>query len=455
MAISSADDSPRAYLTRACRTQVNLPRAFSRACLRWLHTTRLAFFLLVFCFAVLVPAGLVAQEDWVSQLASSDAAVATAARKKLMEQDAAAFDLLNAAWPQADEKLRQAINQVVDELELKLATEQLAGSRVSLGGILTFSEAFDELEQQSKTLFNFNSIPQGDVDIDVQDVLFWEALDEILDAGLLRLSPYGGELGELSIVARPEGFAEFQGRTAYSGGFRMAITRIEKSRDYHDPIDDGLNVRLQINWESHLRPVAVEQSLYDIKALDGFRDEIPVRLPEGTAEPVVSQLVQPEIPVIETFVPLELPKRSSAKIDRLTGELRVITPGSMQTFEFGKLAELEQGFSIRRNRATVSFFGAQPNDDLYSLSLAIEFDDAINSLKLYRGWILNNEVYVIDDSGKKHTPLGIEQSMLKPNQLGTRYLFDVDLSRCKLVYRSATQLVKVPLKYEFRGIILP
>jgi len=382
-----------------------------------------------------------------------------AAKSDLIKLGVSIFGQLDRFVDSLDENkkadVRKRIAEVVDEIENNEATKDIGGSEISIEGAFALEDAIDEIEQQSATEFSYENLPPSDLELDLVDVSFWEALDVIMDQAGLKISPYGGEFGQMNLVPRNPQSADFVGRTAYSGAFRVLVKRIETARDYQDPTSDGMNVKLELNWEGHVKPIAVEQSLLDIKAIDGFKDEIPVRLPDGVADPIISQGVQPSIPVSEFFIPFELVDRKVEKIDKLTGTLQVLVPGKIQTFEFGLLSKLEAPFSIRHCRAAVTYFGANKNDDLFSLSVAMEFDEDINPLDFHRGWVLDNEIYLTDKDGKKLKPIGVEQLMLKTNQIGLNYLFEVNPEECKLTYKSATQLVKVPVKYELKGIILP
>ena len=72
---------------------------------------------------------------------------------------------------------------------------------------------------------------EGKLELFMKDEPFWSVMDEIMDQAKLRMSPYGGESGQMSLVRRPQDFEDYVGRAAYSNGFRVLIKRIETSVD--------------------------------------------------------------------------------------------------------------------------------------------------------------------------------------------------------------------------------
>ena len=391
----------------------------------------------------------------VKKLETDDGVANRAAVNALVKLGVESLDALEVALAKAKPDAQQKIHAVRQQIEQLDAEKRVQASQVSLDGEMSLDEVLDSLEKQSKTSFSVEQDGEGQLELSLTKVSFWEAMDEILDQAKLQVSPYGGESGQLNLVPRPEDFEDYVGRTAYSGAFRVAITRIETSRDYNDPTEDSTNLKLEIVWESHVKPLAIEQSLNDVTAIDEFKDKLPVKLPEGGEEAVLSESVHADIPMTEMYLPFELIDRKVEHIDTLEGTMQVLLPGRVETFDFGKIAELKLRQEIRRSRAVVSFLGAQKNDDLYAVSVGLKFDEQANPLSLHRAWVMDNQIYLVDDQGKQHKPIGSEQVMMAENQMGITYLFEMDPQQYRLIYRSPAQLIKIPVKYKLKDIILP
>ena len=396
----------------------------------------------------------------VIQLKSTDKEIVSDAHKKLVELGVPALNALEESAAKASESLKKKLVSVRDQIEQVRGQKMAKSTKVTLEGEMTLAEALKKLEKQSKTTFAVQGqFATGRLELSMKDAPFWNVMDELMDQAKLQLSAYGGETGQLSLVRRAEDFEDYIGRTAYSNGFRVVIKRIETSVDYEEPMNDGTNIRLQINWESQIKPIAIEHALKDIKAIDEYKDDIAVRFPVGPRGPnedaVISETVQPDIPVTEMFLPLELIDRKIKQIDKLTGTINVLMPGHVETFDFGQVGKIKGEKKVQRARATVTFLGTEKNDELQSLGLTIEFDKNHNPLEIHQGWILDNEIYLEDAAGKKHKPIGSEQALLAENKMSINYFFEVDPAKHKLVYRSPVKLVKIPVKYTLKKIILP
>ncbi len=424
-------------------------------------------FIVALVFGLMIQTATVAQEKidkqvkkLVTQLKSDDKETVSDATEKLIELGVPALDTLEQSAELANDELKKTLVSIRDKIEQIQGEKKAKSTTVTLEGEMSLADALKELSKQAKTTFTVQGeSAEGKLELSMKDVPFWNAIDEIMDQAKMQLSAYGGENGQLSLVRRPEDFEDFIGRTAYSNGFRVVIKRIETSVDYDDPTNDGTNIRLQINWESQIKPIAIEHSLKDIKAIDEYKDEIKVRFPIGPQGPdkeaVMSETVQSDIPVTEMFLPLELIDRKIKQIDKLTGTINVLMPGRVETFDFGNVGKIKGEKKVQKARAAVTFLGTEKNDELQSVGLNIEFDENANPLALHRGWILDNEVYLEDAKGVKHKPIGSEQTLLAENKININYFFEVDPAEHKLVYKSPVKLVKIPVKYTLKKIILP
>ena len=394
-------------------------------------------------------------QSLVSELNTDDRDEIDKAIRKLVALGEDCLDPLEEAFGKAKPVVQARILLARSKIEQSIAEQKVKASKVTLEGDMTFDEAIAQIQKQTKTRFAYEPIDRERLELSLKDVTLWEAMDEILDQSLMQISPYGGEGGSIGLVPRSEEVDDFVGRTAYSGAFRVIVSRIDSSKDYNNPRNEGTTIKLDINWESHVKPIAIEQSLTELKVRDEFKDNLAVKLPEGSASPVIGDSVQPDIPNSEMYIPLELVDRKIGKIDTLEGTIRVLLPGRIETFDFGTVGKIKKNQTIQRSHAKVSFIGSEKNDDLYTLMLSVEFDEKKNPLEVHQGWILENEIFLKKADGTKIQALGVEQAMMKQNQMVVTYLFEGDPKEHQLIYKTPAQLIKIPVKYKLRNIILP
>ena len=78
------------------------------------------------------------------------------------------------------------------------------------------------------------------------------------------------------------------------------------------------------------------------------------------------------------------------------------------------------------------------NQDLYQLRVRVRFDKPSNALESHRGWIFNNEAYLVDSNGERMENAGFETTRQERNEVGLSYLFDAPggLEKCKFVYKT-------------------
>jgi hypothetical protein len=87
----------------------------------------------------------------------------------------------------------------------------------------------------------------------------------------------------------------------------------------------------------------------------------------------------------------------------------------------------------------------------------VRFGEADKALESHRGWIHNNEAYLVDSQGERIDNYGSEAYRQDVNEIGVAYLFDREegLKGCKLVYKTPVLIVKMPVEYELKDIELP
>jgi hypothetical protein len=91
--------------------------------------------------------------------------------------------------------------------------------------------------------------------------------------------------------------------------------------------------------------------------------------------------------------------------------------------------------------------------------MRVRFDKAANALESHRGWIYNNECYMLDPKDVRIENAGLEATLLADNEVGLSYKFDlgenVTPAGHKFVYRTPAAIIKIPVDFELKGIDLP
>ena len=91
------------------------------------------------------------------------------------------------------------------------------------------------------------------------------------------------------------------------------------------------------------------------------------------------------------------------------------------------------------------------------MRVRVSYDEANNALESHRGWIFDNEAYIVDSKGEKVTNVGLQSTRQDKNEAGVAYLFAIPdgLKGCSFVYKTPALILNLPIKYELKNIQLP
>lgn len=387
----------------------------------------------------------------VRQLNGIDAAERTEAEQSLDKLGPGANLYLDRVVLDVSPEARQAIERVQKKWAQQRSEAMLKPTKVTLKGTMTLEQAFRSLGDQAGIQIVGAEGLGGDVTIDMNDVDFWRALDQLFAGTSLRLYPYGGEAGELRIVAPEEvGEQPETSHVCYDGPFRVEAVRCESTKDYRQPSADQLRVVLGIHWEPRVRPIAFQQDMNEIKAWGEPSDE---EILGQNVDVQIEAAVQPEIPFAEMTLPFELP--TAASMSQMRGTLHAIIPSVPEKFTFENLDEKSAGTEIRKGGLVVRLEGWTSEDSIHAVRLRLHFDSENGALESFRSWIMNNEIELNDGMGTTYKPLGTEVSKQSAEEVVIRYLFQKDPATMNLEYWSSTDIFKVPIKIDLQNIILP
>jgi hypothetical protein len=396
----------------------------------------------------------------VKQLDSNQQAQREAAEKELVALGPDVLPLLPALTPRTPAEVRNRLTRVRNALqkaEIEAATKP---ALVTLSGEMLFSEAAAAISEQTgnklvdyRERFNQEGTDPK-IKVELDKVPFWQALDTILDAASLTIYNYDEEREALAYTSRGDNAAPRLGKASYSGLFRLEPTRIEAVRDLKNSDMHSLKLVTDAIWEPRVRPIVLEIPLADVSATDENGGEIGIDRAQGTLEVPADGTNA----AVEIELPLVAPARSVAQVGSIKAKLTAVVLGKVESFEFPDLDKLKSA-ELERGGVTVTVESCRQNGDIYDVNMRVRFDKAANALESHRGWIYNNECYLIDPKGQRNENAGLEATLLADNEVGLSYKFDlgedVKPAGHKFVYKTPAAIIRIPADFELKGIDLP
>ncbi len=399
----------------------------------------------------------------VRQLDGDQVAQRDAAEKALIALGPDVIPLLPAITARTPAEIRIRLTRVRNELmriEIEAATRP---SEVTLSGEMPVSKAFAEIARQTgnklvdyRERFN-QEVADPMIKVELAKAPFWEALDTVLDAANLTLYNFDEERGALAYTSRGGDAGPRLGKASYGGLFRLEPARIEATRDLKASMMHSLKLTADAVWEPRVQPIVLEIPLAEVSAKDESGGELAIDQSEGTLEvPVEGSNAG-----VEIEFPLSAPARSVKTLASIKGKITAVVLGKVETFEFTDIDKVERAKAaeLERGGVTVIVDSCRKNGDIYDVSMRVRFDRAANALESHRGWIYNNECYMLDTKGTRIENAGLEATLLADNEVGLSYKFDIGENArpagYKFVYKTPAAIIRLPVSFELKGIDLP
>jgi hypothetical protein len=393
------------------------------------------------------------------QLDAPQQAQREAAEKELIALGPDVLTLLPDITPRTPAEVRNRLTRVRNALmkaEIEAATKP---TLVSLAGEMLTSAALAAIEQQTgNRLVDYRerrnqTISDPMIKVELKDVPFWEALDTVLDAASLTLDNYDEEGAALAYIAKSDSARPRLGAASYGGLFRLEPKRIEAVRDLRDSNIHALKLTTDVVWEPRVKPIVLEVPLGDISATDEQAAAIGIDQTEGTLEVAIEGMAS----AAEIEFPLQAPARSVKTLASLKGKITAVVLGKVESFEFANVDKLKSA-ELERGGVTVTVESCRKNGDIYDVSMRVRFDKAANALESHRGWIYDNESFMLDPKGQRIEQAGLEATLLDVNEVGLSYKFDLEGAMPaghKFVYKTPAAVIKIPVDFELKNIDLP
>jgi len=356
-------------------------------------------------------------------------------------------------------EVRLRLERLRKQIETEQSSRVLTASRLTLAAdAMELAELFEQIHAQTgnrltdhREQFGQEAVSRG-VTIELADEPFWPALDKLLDAANMTLYPFSGE-ESLAVIDRDEGSAPRAQGASYSGPFRIEAVNVVARRNLRSPQQQGTRIELEFAWEPRLRPIALSQPVesLEITADDGS----PVALANSQA--VLNVEVQPGSHATELTIPLALPPRSVAKLASFKGKMSALVPGRMVVFKFQNLKKSERATQARGG-VEVAVQGVRKNQQLWEVHMKLKVESAETGLESHRGWVFQNLSYLLNKQGEIIDHAGFETTMQSENEVGLAYFFDLpddEIGDYTWVYRTPAAIVRIPVEYELKDILLP
>lgn len=290
------------------------------------------------------------------------------------------------------------------------------------------------------------------IDLDLNKVPFWKALDIIAREADMRVYPYLRD-GKLSLL---KGYRELP--TSYSGPFRVVLKRVVMVRDLETEAHYGA-ASIEVAWPPPFQAFLLETQPTGLVVQDdkGLNLQLP-RIGKGQAA------VFGRNAVVLDNVPLPAAGRSVKSYGLIKGSLVLIGSAKMLTFTF---TELKKGKELSQEGVTVKLdeVEARPKSDLWTIGIHLKYPPSGVKLESFQvqSWLVGNQATLVKQ-GQRLAHANLESGEAPADQASITYRFtDEDNDKVKLgepgawklEYRTPSPVLEVAIPFEFKDVPLP
>ncbi len=357
------------------------------------------------------------------------------------------------------EDVRKALAEAARKVNLGASTVTIQGDGIRL------TEALKQLQQQSGNIVTDLREQYGEertnpgMDLDIQEMPFFEALDLICKEAGLTPNFYTGDgsIGLMAGTAMMERPVEATAadrpelKVVYSGPFRIVFQQIAARREFTTGADEA-SARFEVAWEPRLRPMLLALSAEDMEIVDDRGETIAPAVPMESGDVVL----RPENPVAEINLNMQAPDRAAQALKRLKVKGQVTLPGGLRNFRFDdltKTAKQEVG------QVSMQLLSTQVEGFVWKVRVLLKYPGDGPALESYQQGLFNNRLWLQKADGTRFEHNGGFSNLGGGNgQLAFEYLF-VDVpgqpSDWGLVYETPSDVETIPLEFTFEDVPLP
>ena len=81
--------------------------------------------------------------------------------------------------------------------------------------------------------------------------------------------------------------------------------------------------------------------------------------------------------------------------------------------------------------------------------------DPGESVESHLGWVYDNPLFLVDETGKKYPSIGQQGGDVDEEGVTIQYFFTEDPAELELLYESPGAIISVPAEFKLKGIPLP
>jgi hypothetical protein len=324
----------------------------------------------------------------------------------------------------------------------------------------TLDKVLDDLQTQADVAFDRSRADVArPVKIDLDKVPFWEALEKVAKAADHRVA-FGEQMRTIYLVGG-EGVSYRELPLSIDGLFRTAVRQVVAVNDLE--MDTRYyEVELAINWEPHFSAFLVESPGKTVTAVDNTGKQLEVA--EQGRGRMSAAGGGKRLTVRLADVP-----RSARTITKLEGSLKVVGAERMLRFEFPKLVAGKEE-SKTEDQVTVKVEpqdDVKPGSDLWTFRTTLEYPEGGPQLESFESaaWLVENGAFLISANNKRRLDAngGFEVVTQTERRAVVKYRWvpqgdEKDLGKpadWRMVVRTPSRLIEVPVKFKLENIPLP
>ena len=384
-----------------------------------------------------------------------------AAEKELKEIGPEALEFLPPVDDQASAEMRMRVERIREKFLQESTIDFHEPSMVNLKGQMSLVDALQTIEKQTRNRIGLENYKRQaafaeTIDLDIEGVTYWEAMDEILEKIDWQITPRDNaklSFGpKAQIPEDPAGLLKSLPRESlppiYIGVLRMQPIAISKTTNFLDPLQSTAELEFVLHWEPRFKPVFVRFPM-DKLVVRTENDERLLVPTDQSSEfvPTGSQLVA-SLRVVK-------PTQAATKIESWKGELQIAIPGRIATIDFLNPKD-NSGKSLTAGDLTVVLESARKNRDLQEIQVGVSLANQPSN-DVLQGWVALTDGYLVDKQGDRIDHAGWATTRLTKNDIGISYLFDIEgeMSDYRFVYRAPESVILQTVDYEFNNIPFP
>jgi hypothetical protein len=373
--------------------------------------------------------------------------------------------LPDAASAKTDER-KQRLEKVRAALQKAQAEVNTGATRVTISGKgIRLSEALQQIQKQTGNAITDLREQLGaeatnpGLDLDLRDKPFFEALDAIARQAQVTTSFATGD-GSIGIAGSmssdspetPNKDPAIKPMILYSGPFRIELKQIGMARDFQAGTTTA-NLQFEAAWEPRLRPMLLKLKTEELKILDDHNKEVKPQV-AGESDEVV---LRPENPSAEINVNLQAPERVATKLAVLRIKAEVTIPSGILVFKFPSLAQ--QNVTVKQKDVSVTLEDTEVEEQVWKVNVELVYPGEGPAFESYRQGLFNNRLWLQRKDGSRFEHNGgFSNTGSDGGKLGFEYLF-VDApgkpADYQLFYETPSNVITMPLEFEFRDVPLP